>query len=434
MSTLAANRSQIQRLAIVVPVGIALAWLFGTLLATKDMETLRAGVILTVLVFLSLIIFWLAARSEPDGRLLFAVLFLSFAFKLVALYFRFYTGLFADAYVYNNVGQDMADQMAEGRWPMVPHLSGTFFVRILTGIVYLLIGHTFSGISILWAWFGLLGMLLFYKAFTTAFPDGNRRLYMLLVMLYPSMLLWTSALGKDALMMLLSGMAVYGLVRLRRRVDMVGVICLPLGLAGMLAVRPHMAAIFTLALAISMITQPIGAGRMTPFIKILGLIVMLGVALGVAVTASRLVGVERLELEEVEQFIGERQVGTGERGGSAFTPIDTGSPLGLALLIPTVLFRPFPFEVHNFNALLASLEGLGLLALVVYRIRSVGTAIVGALRNNYPLFIVVFALEFVYIFSAIANFGIIARQRVQVYPFIFMLIAYLSASPRSRQA
>ena len=212
---------------------------------------------------------------------------------------------------------------------------------------------------------------------------------------------------------------------------MIGLICLGLGFAGMFAIRPHIAAIFAAAAGISVLTQPIG-GRLGPVVRIAVLVIALGAAVGVAVTASRLVGIESLESEEVGEFIGRRQTGTGERGGSTFTPIDTSTPVGMAFLVPTVLFRPFPFEANNLSALVASVEGLGLLGLILYRFRSVRAAIGAAARNNFLLFSLIFALMFVYLFSAIANFGIIARQRVQVFPFVFMWIAYLGTYKPTR--
>ena len=419
-----AGRAHIQRVLILVPVFAVLAVLIGTMMATADMPTLRAGVILSTLVFISLPLFWYVARSDPEGTLLFNVLLLSFGLKLLAMEYRFTGGLLADALVYNNIGADWAGLLANGEWPQITRYSGTNVLRLVTAFVYLVTGQTLLGISILWSWLGLIGMLLFYKAFVTAFPGGHRRLYMLLILLYPSMLLWTSSLSKDALMMFLAGLATYGLARLNRGSGLIGWVWLIVGEGGMLAIRPHIAAIFMMALATSALIRPVRAGSLTPFIRVAGVVLFLAVSVGVAITAARSVGIENLEAEEVEQFIGSRQTGSGERAGSAFTPIDTSSPLGLALLIPTVLFRPFPWEAHNMNALVAAMEGFGLLALVVYRVKSVRSAIQRAMQDSFLLLAVLYMLMFIYLFSAIANFGIIARQRVMIYPFVFMLIAY----------
>jgi hypothetical protein len=66
---------------------------------------------------------------------------------------------------------------------------------------------------------------------------------------------------------------------------------------------------------------------------------------------------------------------------------------------------------------------------MVYRWRSVRAALTGLRRNSFFLFLLVYVALFVFLFSAIGNFGIIARQRVQLLPFLFMWIAHLPAQP-----
>ena len=54
------------------------------------------------------------------------------------------------------------------------------------------------------------------------------------------------------------------------------------------------------------------------------------------------------------------------------------------------------------------------------RLRGIG----GRLREQaYLIFCVVYAALFIYAFSYIGNFGILARQRVQVLPFVLVFLA-----------
>ncbi len=433
MTTLAASRSHIQRLVIVLALFVGLAWGVGGFVGSSEVDVVQAVLIVGLLGILSLVVFWLAARSDPEGTTLFVVLFVSFALKLAASYYRAATGLFADAHVYYNAGVGIAVQLARGEWPELSRYAGTGLMRLAAGVALFVAGDTFLGVTFLWAWFALIGMLLFYKAFVTAFPDGNRRLYLFLVLLFPSLLLWTGSLGKDAPMMFFGGMAAYGLARSRRALGIAGVGLLVAGIAGMFALRPHMGAALTVAVGASFVIHPVSAGRMTPAVRLTTLVTFGAVAIVVAIVGSRLVGLESLELGDIQEFIGARQghlSAVGESGASAFTPVDTKSPLGLAILIPTVLFRPFPWEAHNRNALITSLEGLCLIALMGYRFRSVRAAIVGAAQNPFLLTSVLYVLGVIYLFSAFANFGIIARQRVQIFPFVFMWIAYLAQDRR----
>ncbi len=416
------------RLPRTLMVGLLLtstAWTIGTLLGSNDVETARAAVILSVLVVVSLFLFWLLAQSDPEGRTLLVLLFASFALKLAASYFRFHIGLLADALEYNASGRDIATQLSAGQWPEQFGPTGTFTLRLLTGLVYLVTGPTFYGITILWSWLALLGMFFFYKAFTTAFPEGNRRLYMFLTFLYPSILLWTGSLSKDALMFLLLGMAAYGAARLQRRIELIGLGWLALGIGGALMIRPHIAGIFAVGVGASTLFRPIRAGLLTPILRLAGVIVIAVLAMFVLRTGAQSVGLAALSEEETFGFLEARRSGTFE-GGSAFQQTDPRTPAGFAMLIPTILFRPFPWEAHSTFAAVATIEGMILLALVLYRRRSIVRAIAMSRRNSYLSLVLVYALLFIVIFSGISNFGILVRQRVQLLPFLFMLIAYLA--------
>jgi len=411
-------------------VGLLLAgcsWGVGVLTASKDVEAVRAVTILSVLSMLSLVLFWWVSRPEAAGRTLWILLFISLGLKLGAMYFRFYIDLLADALVYNDSGRSIALQLTRGQWPEVITL-GTRTVHLIVGLVYVVTGPTLSGISILWTWLGFLGMLFFYKVFVLVFPGGNLRLYRALILFYPSVLLWTSSLGKDALMFLFLGMAAYGAARTQQRLEPLGLCWLGVGLAGMVAVRPPIAAVFAVALASSSLIRPIRVGALTPIVRVIGLMLFVAISVAVVRAAAVAARLETVETQSVQEFIETRRAHT-QQGGAAFQPVNPGQPAGMLMFLPTVLIRPFPWEAHNASALLTAFEGMGLLALIIYRRRSVWAGIRGALRHSYLLLVVVYTLLFSFFFTAIANFGILARQRVQLLPFVFMLIAYLPTAP-----
>lgn len=427
-------RPQVQRALILAPLLAVLALSMGTIVAGNDAELLRATVIFSVLALVSFVVFWVVSRSDPEGSTLYLLLLASFGLKIMAMAFRFNTGLLADSYAYDDVGRRIAEELARGQWPENLGAFGTAFIRLVTGLAYYVLGVTHYGVSTLWSWFGLLGLLFFYLAFRTAFPEGNKRLYMFLIFLYPSTLLWTSSLGKDALMVMFLGMAAYGAARMQHRLEPIGLWWLALGVAGAFMIRPHLASVFMVALGASTLIRPIRAGLLTPIVRLGGLITVGAISIALIGTASGYVGLEGLEAGEVSGFIRASQERSAQ-GGSAFEQEDPRTPEGFAMAIPTVLFRPFLWEAHNLNALIASLEGVGLLALMIFRWRSVGAALLATFRNSYMLLVGVFAVLFIIFFSAIGNFGIIVRERAsQLYPFVFMWIAYLGPRAGDRTA
>ena len=161
-----------------------------------------------------------------------------------------------------------------------------------------------------------------------------------------------------------------------------------------------------------------------PVAKIGG-ILLLGLMLAVAVgEASELFGIkDRFDAEAVSQVL-QRANNQTSVAGSAFGSGSTDlSPSAFPGALLSVLFRPFPWEAGNPLAFAASLEGTFLLALmIICRGRVVG-AIRSILHTPFVVLCLVYSALFVYGFSSFANFGVLTRQRVQVFPFLLVLLA-----------
>jgi hypothetical protein len=115
-------------------------------------------------------------------------------------------------------------------------------------------------------------------------------------------------------------------------------------------------------------------------------------------------------------------------GGSTFEAKPVTSPSDVPLAITTVLIRPFPWEAHNPQALVSAAEGM-LLVYLCWRHRARLRRLPLHLRASYPAFCVAYAAMFVYAFSTFGNFGILARERVMVLPFIFALLCLPERRP-----
>jgi hypothetical protein len=287
---------------------------------------------------------------------------------------------------------------------------------------------------VFWAWLGLLGMWMFYRAFVTAIPHGDRRVFSLLILIYPSMILWTSSLGKDALSVFFLGMATYGVALLSRHVGAKGVALAATGVAGLLMVRPHIAAAFVAAGVGASLFRPFRLGLLGPVVKLLAVAAFaIGAVFLVRFSAGAL-QLDDLSAEGVLEFIEERAEST-ERGGAAIERGLPTDPVAFADGVLTVFFRPYPWEARNIPAMISAVEG-SLLFLLMFFIRR--RSVVAAIREarSSPLVIgsIVYALLFAFMFSAVSNYAIIARQRVQLLPFVFVLVAYLGAQRPARRA
>jgi hypothetical protein len=87
-----------------------------------------------------------------------------------------------------------------------------------------------------------------------------------------------------------------------------------------------------------------------------------------------------------------------------------------------VLFRPYPWEAHEPQMMVAAGEGAFLLYMCAKSWRRL-VRIPGFLfRVPYVSYAMAYVVMFVFAFSSIGNFGIMSRQRTQVFPFVLVLL------------
>ena len=92
---------------------------------------------------------------------------------------------------------------------------------------------------------------------------------------------------------------------------------------------------------------------------------------------------------------------------------------------PFLVIRPFPWEATSATGAISSLEGLVLLTLAWNRRKQLFATAKVWRQNAFVAFVLVYSLEFLIVFSSISNWGIIARQRTMLIPFVFFLLAAL---------
>ena len=365
----------------------------------------------------------------------------AFALKLLAAIPRYLVAFVlyggqADAATYDHAGADFAPQIRSGDFHLeVGRVVGTGFMKILTGVVYAITGPSIVGGFLVFSWLGFWGIYLCYRAFVIAVPDGNHWRYGCLVFLLPSMLFWPSGLGKEAWMTLCIGMTAYGFARLYTRARF-GFVLMGAGLAGAAAVRPHIAVILLAAGFAGYIFRPAGprATALSPIAKVVGVGVLLVVSLVAMQRVATFFEIDQVNAQSVDKVLSSTEEQTNE-GGSSFQADRAHGPLALPKAAVQVLVRPFPWEAHNLQALATSLEGV-LLVVIAFRSRRSIVALPRQLTRSYVIFAILYAGFFIYAFSTFGNFGIIARERVQVLPFVLalMCLPVAATSPSDRRA
>ena len=368
-------------------------------------------------VFLGLsIFFWPIPR--PDRRALAGLWVVKSAVALgfMLLYEGFYpAGLDAYGYFEQTHFGWQGFHMGDGTWNIVQ----------MCWLYQQLLPHSFHAMKVS---FAMLGMTATYILARSVWGLMGRRDYRVLygLGLFPSILFWSSIVGKDPVVLFAISLYVAGVLsywRTRRPAYLLSV------LAGV-----AVAALIRLWLVPAMLL-PLGvlwfAESRSVLMRVVALVLAVGIIAGSAAWLR-----QQFALEAAEDFYNTATAvatgGTATGESATSLPVALDSPAHIALFLPygafTALFRPLPGEILNPFGLLAGLENALLLYLVWLAIRR------SRLRDlGHPL--VLWALAFVvtwacvYSVISVQNLGGEVRFRLQVLPVMLGLLVYL-ARPR----
>lgn len=296
---------------------------------------------------------------------------------------------------------------------------GTAGVQYLTMLLVQISGLSFLGTFLFYNIFGSIGLLAFdacLRIATQSKSKNIRRLATLIVFL-PSVSFWSSAIGKDALSFMATGLALWASLELNRRTVMMGI-----AVALMLLVRPHIAGMMMMGLMVAVLVQ-----QKTPLLKkvLLGSVATMVAAVMVPFALKYAGMGESNDAEALMNYVESRQAHNMEGGGG----VDISS-MSLPMQLFTYLFRPLIFEARTVFALAAAIDNLILLYLFVMG----GRALLGKRPYIYRenrMFLWVYALlAWLVLAMTTANLGIAMRQKWMFAPMLIFL--FISVMGRTR--
>lgn len=426
--------------AIVAAIGLILIGTYVSvallLIDRTPFDVWGAVLLAPVLIAVSIPALRRQAAREVDPRM-FRIMLIALLVKLAGAAVRYYVaftvyGGAADAGRYHIEGVAFASSFRQLDFSGVDLVTGTPFMGPLTGAVYTLIGSSKLGGFVFFSWLGFWGLFLFYRAFTIAVPSGRRRSYALPLFFLPSLVFWPSSIGKEAWMMFTLGIAAYGVAKILTYATWRGLIICGVGLWAAGMVRPHMAALVAVSLAAAVITRKSKTElrELAPIVKGGSIIIVAVLAVVLVVRMDRFLQGAGIDTSGgVDSTLSDVESRTAE-GGSSFVPSILDSPVRAPLAAVTVLFRPFVFETHNLQALLAAIEGTALMIFCLVRFRWAMAAIRSLRRQPYVVFCFIYTGLFIAAYSSYANFGLLARQRVQLYPLFLVLLSISAVTDR----
>jgi hypothetical protein len=423
-------------------------------MASLSYDSWGAFVVAPLLVALTVPVLQRVFRG--DDSLMLPIAIAGLVAKLGATLFRYWVafdayGGQADAGAYHDAGTRLAEQIRGGDVAVITQMTsetGTEFIERLTGVVYALFGSSLLGGFMVFAWMGYVGLLLFVRAAMIAVPGLQFRRYAMFTFFAPSLLYWSSSIGKEAPTLLCLGLASYGGARLLiGRWGVVSVTLTAAGIAGTSFIRPHFAAMWVAGLALGFVVGFLSGDTRR---GVLGRTGTLGLAV-LALVGLTLVAAATVEYldppddestvsapisERVTDIFDETERRTTQ-GGSGFDVVTISGPQDYPIAVVRTLTRPALVEASSFAELLPALEMTTLLVLAVVSWRRIVNLPVLLPRTPYLVMAVIVLVMFGVAFTSIGNLGVLTRQRSLVMPLFLLpycLPRWGKPEPRANEA
>lgn len=293
-----------------------------------------------------------------------------------------------------------------------------FFTAFFSAGLGLSYGGTFFVYNIL----GFVGMLAFASALQEVARGTSLRKnpLILILILLPGLSFWSSAIGKDALTFMATGLATWGALNLAHRYP-----ALVASTLAFLMARPHMAGILMAALVLALLyTSNLGLIK-----KMLLLMVAIPSAALAVTFGAQFAGLgDATSFGDVTEYFEARQGHNLEGGGS----VDIAS-MSVTMRLLTYLYRPFFFDAVGLFGLLASFENLiiAIVTLSAILLRLLGRKT--SLGGFALIFFVTFSVASLYVLAnTTANLGIALRQKWMFLPMVLILSVSILFKAKSR--
>lgn len=290
----------------------------------------------------------------------------------------------------------------------------TILLSALTDIIP--IRGSYHGEKVLLSSFGLLASFLIYRA-VRRYDSRPGQLTLLYVLgLFPSVLFWSSILGKEPVQYLGIALFLYGTLTLRVEKSIRSYVALFAGLSICVMIRSWTAGIIFVPLLFLAAAS----------IRNLGLRVILLAMLSFGFIFAIRHFLTTVDLDSYSDLMG--RLGnisrSWERGGSANVVPEFSSLSHVLMFIPvgatTALFRPLPFEVYNLFGLFAGFENGAILFVLIRALLRDPKRLVDDFVSRLAV-VTATIWSIFYGFISYQNMGAAVRFRLQVLPYLILL-------------
>lgn len=363
---------------------------------------------LTVSIFL-----W--PTSNSDKKIL---LWLWFARTAVTLGFMLIYEYFYDLDAYNYF---LASTQSDFPWERVGLGSGTPNLAAFAWLHNQVLPTSYHALKVSFSMIGLLGVYLVYKSLIILLNYENQKILYFLG-LFPSILFWSSIIGKDPIVFFGICMYFYGIIKWKNKFYLFGIFLAITGVFIAISIRIWLGPILVFPLVVF---ATISIRGMLPK--------LITVALAIAifmVTVNQFSSYFALESAEevvstVDRLAQAQSIGGSSQDlGGFFSFSDMIAFWPLAVF--TTLFRPLPGEVLNPFGLLAGVENI---ILIIFFCSTVKQTRWETWKNPVVIWMSLLILTWasIYGFYSSANLGAAVRFKLQILPIFLGLLFYLKS-------
>jgi len=309
-------------------------------------------------------------------------------------------------------------------------MNGGSDLIIWLGGLHLAIGpDSYHAMKLSFALAGLVGVYLFYRAAELLLGRSAPWAFWALL-LYPSILFWSTILGKDPLMLAAIALYAWGVVSVAVRRKNAYLWAVILGAGAASAVRIWMGPILILPCLLIL-----GLRIQSPAKRLIA-VLLVGLTLAILAPAAA----DRLRLDRGADLLEATRTLTNgwDRANSSLKlDVELNSTWDLLLFTPQsvfiAFFRPLPGDVSNIFGWLAGCENLGLLALSMWALSRVRFR---HFRNPVFLWGAALVMTWGLFYSVVAykDLGTAVRFKLQILPIMLGLIVFLVRRPAGRPA
>ncbi len=314
------------------------------------------------------------------------------------------------------------------------HGTGTENVASINSYFTMLVGDSFYSLKVLNAFIGFLGLILLYKTYEYIMKKSHLEIdtrFIYIFFLFPTVLFWSSILGKDPLNLFFIGLFSYAFIHLIDNFRLRYIIMIVIAMWWVSYIRSWWTAIMMTSIFLYYVKLD-SAKHVVMFLLLMPIFGFIVLQL---LHSQGISSFDAVFMKMTETSRNLSQSGTA-LGSSVSVHAINGIGDYLLYYIPnlfTSLYRPMPWDIRNPFTAMAAVENIILLYLsykyIFKRWREV-------YRNKYLRFyiLLIFSWSLLYVIISTTNLGIAVRFKLQVLPEMLIIIGVAMAMSRQRES